>query len=191
METIKDLKDIAEIIAGYSFRTALQSKEGASLFALQAKNILDDGIVDEANLDGIDFENYRSKAIVEKNDIVISSRGSFRVGLVSSRIKNIIAASSVYILRLKNKNIKPEYLMIYLNSPHGQRQLVESSTGVAIMSIKRSDLENIKIIVQTLEKQEKIIEVHHTNSKLQRALTKKIELINNINEVAINKLLKN
>lgn len=191
METIKDLKDIAEIIAGYSFRTALQGKEGASLFVIQAKNILSGGFVDESNLDGIDFENYRSKATIKKNDIVVSSRGSFRAGLVGSGTKNIIAASSVYILRLKNKDIRPEYLMIYLNSSHGQKQLIESSTGVAIKSIKKNDLENIKVIVPTLEKQEKIIEVYYANNKLQESLARKIELINNINEVAINKLLKN
>lgn len=191
METTKDLKDIAEIIAGYSFRTALQSKENASFFVIQAKNILSGGLVDENNLDGIDFENYRSRATIKKNDIVVSSRGSFRAGIVGSGNKNIIAASSVYILRLKNDDIRPEYLMIYLNSSHGQKQLIESSTGVAVKSIKKNDLENIKVIAPTVEKQEKIIEVYCANNKLQESLARKIELINNINEVAINKLLKN
>jgi len=192
MKTTKSLKDIAEIIAGYSFRTALRSKDNASFFALQAKNILDNGMVDEDNLDGIDFENYRSKAIVKRNDVVVSSRGSFRAGLIDLGDKNVIATSSAYILRLKNgSNIKPEYLTIYLNSSDGQKQLAESSTGVAIKSIKRSDLENIKIIVPNIEKQEKVIDIYNTNNKLKKALTNKINLINNISEVVINKLLKN
>jgi restriction endonuclease S subunit len=105
--------------------------------------------------------------------------------------KNIIASSSVYILRLKDKNIMPEYLTIYLNSSDGQKQLTESSTGATIKSIKKNDLENIEIIMPNLEKQKKIIEVYHTNNKLQEALIKKINLIKNINEVVINKLLKN
>jgi restriction endonuclease S subunit len=191
MKTTKDLKGIADVIAGYSFRTALQGKENASCFALQAKNILDGSIIDEDNLEGIDFENYRSKAVIEKNDIVVSSRGSFRAGLVGVSGKNIIASSSVYILRLKDKNIMPEYLTIYLNSSDGQKQLTESSTGATIKSIKKNDLENIEIIMPNLEKQKKIIEVYHTNNKLQEALIKKINLIKNINEVVINKLLKN
>ncbi len=190
METKKDLKVIAEVIAGYSFRTALQGKKDALLFVLQAKNIFDDGVVGEYNLDGIDFENYRSKAIVKKNDVVVSSRGSFRAGLVKLENKNIIASSSVYIIRLKNKNIKPEYLAIYLNSTEGQKQLVESSTGVTIKSIRKNDLENIKITLPDLEVQEKIIKIYDTNKKLQKKLTNKINLISDINEVAINKLLK-
>jgi restriction endonuclease S subunit len=191
MKTIKDLKDIAEVIPGYYFRTALQSKNNASFFALQAKNIIGNEIINDNSLDRVDFRNHRSRAIIRQNDVVISSRGIFRVGLVGIVNKNIIATSSVFILRLKNKDVKSEYLLLYLNSPEGQKQLFESSVGATIRSIKIRDLENIKIIVPNLEKQEKIVEVHYTNNKLQRALSKKIELINNINEVAINKLLKN
>ncbi|PJA87308.1 MAG: hypothetical protein CO141_00070 [Candidatus Moranbacteria bacterium CG_4_9_14_3_um_filter_42_9] len=191
MEAKKDLKDIAEVIAGYSFRTALQGKEDASLFVLQAKNILDGSIVDENNLDGIDFENYRSKAVVKKGDVVISSRGSFRAGSVSLESKNIIAASSVYILRLKKETVRPEYLAIYLNSIEGQKQLIECATGAAIKAIRKNDLENISVAMPSAETQEKIIRLYHTSKKLQKALIKKTNLINNINEVVINKLLNN
>jgi len=191
MEAKKDLKDIAEVIAGYSFRTALRGKEDASLFVLQAKNILDGSTVDENNLDGIDFENYRSRAIVKKGDVVISSRGSFRAGSVSLESKNIIAASSVYILRLKKETVRPEYLAIYLNSIEGQKQLIESATGAAIKAIRKNDLENISVVVPSIEKQEKIVRLYYTSKKLQKALTRKMNLISNINEVAINKLLNN
>jgi len=191
MEAKKDLTDITEVIAGYSFRTALRGKDNASLFVLQAKNILDNSIVDEENLDGIDFENYRSRAVVKKGDVVISSRGSFRAGSVSLEAKDIIAASSVYILRLKKETVLPEYLAIYLNSAEGQKQLIESATGAAIKAILKKDLENISVAVPSVEKQEKIIRLYHTSKKLQKALAKKMNLISNINEVAINKLLNN
>ena len=191
MEAKKDLKDITEVIAGYSFRTALQGKEDASLFVLQAKNILDGSMVDENNLDGIDFENYRSKAVVKKGDVVVSSRGSFRAGSVSLETKDIIASSSVYILRLKKETVLSEYLAIYLNSIEGQKQLLESATGATIKAIRKNDLENISVTVPSVEKQEKIIGLYHTSKKLQKALARKMKLINSINEVAINKLLKN
>ncbi|HAI74102.1 MAG TPA: hypothetical protein DCS28_00035 [Candidatus Moranbacteria bacterium] len=191
MEAKKDLKDIAEVIAGYSFRTALRGKEDASMLVLQAKNILDNSVVDEENLDSIDFENYRSKAIVKKGDVVVSSRGSFRAGSVSLESKNIIAASSVYILRIKNESIRPEYLAIYLNSIEGQKQLIKSATGAAIKAIQKNDLENISIAMLSVEKQEKIIRLYHTSKKLQKALIQKTNLVNNINEVVINKLLNN
>jgi restriction endonuclease S subunit len=185
----KDLKDIAEVIAGYSFRTALKGKEDASLFVLQAKNISDISSVNEENLDGIDFENYRSKAIVKKGDVVISSRGSFRSGSVGLGIKDMIAASSVYILRPKTKNIIPYYLAIYLNSYDGQKQLTESATGAAIKAIRRNDLENITITIPDLEAQKKIVNLYLTGKVLQKKLKRKMELINSINEEAINNIL--
>lgn len=185
------LKNIAEVIAGYTFRTALQGKENASLFVLQAKNIFDDATVDEENLDGIDFENFRSRATVEKGDVVISSRGNFRAGVVSLGIKDIIASSSVYILKIKVDSIVPEYLAIFLNSLNGQKQIGEKATGAAINTILRKDLEDIRIIMPDIETQKKIVRLYHTNKKLQKTLTRKINLINSINEGAINKLLNN
>ncbi len=189
MKDKKDLEDIAEVIAGYSFRTALRSKENASCFALQAKNILENSTVDEENLDGIDFENYRSKAIVKKGDVVISSRGSFRAGSVSLELKNIVATSSVYILKIKNENVLPEYLAIYLNSIEGQKKLNERATGAVIKSIRRNDLENMSIVLPSIETQNKIIEIYNTDKELQKSLNKKINLVKDINEIAINKLL--
>jgi restriction endonuclease S subunit len=184
------LKDIAEVITGYTFRTALQGKENSSLFVLQAKNILDNSSVDEDGLDGIDFENYWSKAIVKKGDVVISSKGNFRAGAINQGLKNIIATSSVYILRPKSDNILSEYLAIFLNSQKGQKQINEKSTGAVINTILRKDLENIKVALPDIETQKKIIDLYHTGKKLRDALNKKMKLVSSINEVAINKLLK-
>jgi restriction endonuclease S subunit len=185
------LKDIVEVITGYTFRTALQGKDNASLFVLQAKNISDNSIVDEDGLDGIDFENYWSKAIVKKGDVVISSKGSFRAGVINFGLKNTIAASSVYILRPNSSNVIPEYLAIFFNSQKGQKQISEKATGAVINTILRKDLENIAVALPDLKTQKKIVELYHTGKELREALTKKMELVSSINEGAINKLLNN
>ena len=97
----------------------------------------------------------------------------------------------MYILRLKKETVRPEYLAIYLNSIEGQKQLIECATGAAIKAIRKNDLENISVAMPSAETQEKIIRLYHTSKKLQKALIKKTNLINNINEVVINKLLNN
>lgn len=184
------LKNISDITAGYSFRTALERGDG-SMFVLQAKNITDNLTVDEDNLDSINFENYKSQAIVEKGDVVISSRGHFRAGLVSLSTKNVIAASSVYVLRIKSRDVIPDYLAIFLNSDGGQKQIKEISAGAVIPAILRKDLEDIVVPIPTLSIQEKIVMLYHSSKKLQRALKRKAELIDNLNESVLNKLLKN
>jgi restriction endonuclease S subunit len=183
------LKNIVEVITGYTFRTALQSKDDASLFVLQAKNISDDIIVNETALDGIDFENYWSKAIVKKGDIVISSKGNFRAGIITHGFKKIIAASSVYILRLKSKEITPEYLAIFLNSQKGQRRISEKVTGAVINTILRKNLEDILITLPDIETQKKIIRIYHTNKKIQEMLIRKMTLMNSVSEGIIHQLI--
>lgn len=184
------LKDIAEVITGYTFRTALQTKEDSSLFVLQAKNISDDSSINAENLDRIDFEHYRSKATVKAGDVVISSKGSFRAGVLADDSRNIIASSSVYILRPKTDKVSPEFLVVFLNSLVGQKQISEKATGAVINTILRKDLENIPIPLPDLKTQEKIVQLYQANKKLQKSLAKKMKLISNINEVAISKLLK-
>lgn len=185
------LKDITEVIAGYTFRTALQTRESGSLFVLQAKDISDGLSIHAESLDQINFECSRSKAIVHAGDVIISSRGGFRAGVLNSDdSQNIVATSSVFILRLKTDTISPEFLAVFLNSLVGQKQLNEKATGAVINTILRKDLENIPIPLPDLKKQEKIVQLYQANKKLQKALTQKMKLINNINGVAISKLLQ-
>ena len=191
MNKKRSLKNIAEVITGYTFRTALRIQEGGSLFVLQAKDISDGLSIHAESLDQINFECSRSKAIVHAGDVIISSRGGFRAGVLNSDdSQNIVAASSVFILRLKTDTISPEFLAVFLNSLVGQKQLNEKATGAAINTILRKDLENIRIPIPDIKTQEKVVHLYQSNKKLQKALAWKMKLINNINEVAISKLLQ-
>lgn len=184
------IKDIAEVITGYTFRTALQSKEDSSLFVLQAKNISDDSSINAEKLDRIDFQYYRSRAIVKTGDVIISSRGGFRAGVLEDDPRDIIAAASVSILRPKTNKVSSGFLAVFLNSLVGQKQINKKATGAVINTILRKDLENISIPLLDIKKQEKIVRLYQANKRLQEALAQKMKLINNINEVAISKLLQ-
>lgn len=191
MHMKRELNTIVEVIAGYTFRTALKNKEKSSLFVLQAKNISDNSCVDEDALEEIDFEPFWSKAIVKKGDIVISAKGSFRAGVIAVGSKNIIATSSVYILRPKNDTILPEYLAIFLNTSLGQKQIIQKATGAMISTILRKDLEHIYINIPDIETQKKIIRLYFIHKKLQKVLEKKRDVLCSMNEGIIHKLLNN
>lgn len=185
----KFLKDIADIITGYTFRTALKSHAGGLMAVIQAKDISGRYVVKD-NLAKIDLQKYQTKAVIEENDIVISSRGSFKAGIIKGNIANIIASSSVYVLRIKDKNILPEYLAIYLNSVNGQKKIREKMTGSIIKTILRRDLENLKIPIPIKDIQNKIIDLYRNNQAQQKLLTRKKMLINKILESSISNLLK-
>lgn len=185
----KRLKDITSIFAGYTFRTALKTEEDGENLVVQAKDIASELIIDESKLANIDHQSFKTNALVRENDVIISVRGKFRAGVYRGKSRNIIASSSVYILRLFDENTNPEYLAIYLNSNNGQKEISKSLTGGAIKTILRKDLENICVVVPEASKQQAIISLYKNNIALQNKLNTKKILINNIIESAVGKIL--
>lgn len=185
----KRLKDITSIIAGYTFRTALKTEEDGKNPVIQARDIANNLIIDEMKLTNINHQAFKTNALVRENDVIISVRGKFRAGVYMSKSNNVIASSSVYILRLIDKNIKPEYLAIYLNSRNGQKEINKSLTGGAIKTILRKDLEDISVVIPELSKQQIIINLYKNNLVLQDKLNNKKILINNIVESAVAEIL--
>ncbi len=185
----KKLKEVTKIIAGYTFRTALQTQKTGEAFVIQAKDISDKLFIEEQNLTRIDHQKYKTKAVIKENDVIISVRGKFQAGVYKGNLKNIIASSSVYILRLTNKDVNPEYLAIYLNSFVGQKEIRKSLTGGAIKTILRKDLENLNIVIPEIKKQKTIVDLYKNNISIQEKLKKKERIINNVIETAISKII--
>jgi len=187
---IQDIKNIADVIAGYTFRVALESRANGKMTVVQSKDVLDDLYINNGHLIKVDLQEYQTRAMIEENDVVVSSRGSFRASVIKGDIGNMIASSSVYVLRIKNKSITPEYLAIYLNSMAGQKKIKEKITGAVIKTILRRDLENLKIPVPGQGIQKKIINLHKNNRDQQELLTRKKTLIRQITEGSILNFLK-
>lgn len=183
------LKNLADISIGYSFRTALDWKSTGNIYVLQAGNVSDNIEITEAELNKIEFDDSRANSFVKNGDIVLSSRGWFKTAVVNSKAKNILASSSVFIMRPKTDQILSEYIAIYLNSSAGQRQLLSKSTGVAINTILRKDLGDIEIPVPSLNNQKQIINLYYSGRQLKKLLIEKMELNGKIVDGIINNLI--
>jgi restriction endonuclease S subunit len=183
------IKDIAKIIIGYTFRTALNTQTDGAMSVVQAKDIADGFEIDESKLSKISYQKYKTDAILQTNDVIVSARGNFRAGVFKGEMENAIASSSVYILRLKSDYIVPEFLSIYLNLPISQRRISKSLTGGAIKTILRKDLADLEISVPNLNDQEKIIKIYKNNKKQQELLKQEKFFKNKITEGLINNIL--
>ena len=156
---------------------------------IQAKDITYDGEVDLSDLISVSDIGFKSKFFAKKGDNILAARGNPRAGVIKNDTEKTIISTSVYILRLKEKNVNPEYLAVYINSWQGQKLLDERMTGAAIKTILRRDLENIEVPVPSLEKQQEIIDIYRNNQTQQKLLKQKAFLTNKISEGLINKLL--
>lgn len=185
----KSLKEISEILAGYTFRGALKSEAQGKIKVILAKHITDDGTINYPELIKITQVPPRTNAYVQNGDILLSSRGIFRAGVFNVEDSNVIAASSTFILRVANKEVIPEFVAIYLNSEAGQSDIQKILTGSTIKTILRRSLENLKIPIPPLSVQKQVIEIKQNIQEREKLLNKKIDLSKNIAEGAIKKLL--
>lgn len=185
----KTIKDVCELILGYTFRKELQKNENGQTVVLQARNILESLKIYPSNLLRVEFGNSKTNALVKNNDVVLSSRGSFKASVAKIGSETVVAAASVYLLRLKTSEILPEYLCIYLNSERIQKKLGGLTTGVVISALLKSDLETLEVVIPSLENQQKIVDIYFNNLHYKKLLDKKLVLSEEINKELINKLI--
>lgn len=182
-------KEISEIIAGYTFRKALINDPNGDTQVLLAKNINSYGDINYSELPRINLTLPRTNAFIRRNDVILSSRGIFRAGTFYKEMENTIASSSLFILRIRDNAVIPEYLSIYLNSEAGQNSIQKILTGSSIKTILRGALENLSIPIPSLKVQKLIIEISDNWQKREKLLNQKINLSKNIAEEVIKQLL--
>jgi restriction endonuclease S subunit len=190
------ISQLADVINGYTFRGAINKVKDGDVFVLQAKDIIQgQDIQDTKNLTPIDFTGTRTASFLKKNDVLVVSRGtgigSFRSTVFNLENTNIIASSSVLIIRIKNKEILPEYLSIYINSQEGQNKILETVVGSYIQAISRKKFdEEMKIPIPTLQKQKALIELNKNIKQQEKIYDRKKQLKQQIISATITNLTK-
>ena len=179
------LKDIADVIAGYAFRGAIKPDISGDTFILQARNITqEDEIKHISDFTKISFNSLRTAAFLKKNDIVMTSRGmgpgSFRTTVVKFSDDNVLATSSVHIIRIKDSNVVPEYLSLYLDSTNGQNDIFMNVSGSYIKTILRKDLEDIEVPLPSIDKQKTIVALHENMRRQEEIINRKSEIRRNL-----------
>lgn len=177
------LEQLAEIISGFTFRKSTKL-HGQTVRLIQANNVRKHLIISPQDLDFITLGFTNQNATTKKGDVILTSRGSFRAGVIDSD-KSIVATSSVFILRPKTDNIQSKFLAIYLNSSFGQLELLQISSGGSIPSLFKNHLLKLKVPVVSLEKQQLIIDFFENTQKQKQLLTHKINLIDEVFEASL------
>lgn len=175
------LNDIATLIAGYTFRDAIKPDKKGNLFVFQAKDLVyGEFVADVSALTPITFDLAGYGGYLKKNDVLVIARGmktgTFRSTIFKSNVSNVIASSSVHIIRITAPNVLPEYVSHYLNSKNGQKSLSEIVTGSYIGALPRRLLEQLKIPVPDLRKQKAIVDLYQNMQMQQKILDRRNEL---------------
>src|SRR5579883_2600296 len=128
------LGNIAEIQTGYSFRGAVKG-EGRGTAVVQARDIA--GLYcSGAGLPRVE-QPLAANRLLRDGDILLTSRGSFRASVAKFAVPTV-ASSSLYVLRITDDSILPEFLALYLNSPAAQAYFKQNAKGATIQSVSVS-----------------------------------------------------
>ena len=146
-------------------------------FLLSNKNIIDGKIVISDNDRRISTEAWRNinkRTKLESGDVLISTVGTLgKTAIVEGKV-NYDFQRSVGIIKCNKDKLLNKFLYYYLNLPHVQNKLINTSKGAVQKCIFINDLKDFDVDIPDIEKQQQIIETLST-------LDDKIEMNNKIN----------
>lgn len=179
------IHEFATVITGYTFRGAIDSKDAGTTSVFQAGDLVQ-GVPfeDVASLAKVTIEVRGHPAYLKKRDVLILSRGmrstSFRSTVFQSDAQNVLASSSVHVIRLTSADLLPEYVSQYLNAKEGQEALASIISGSYIVALSRRALENLSIPVPSLDKQKMFLQLAQNVRDQQTLLKRKTQLTEEI-----------
>ncbi|KFN13720.1 restriction endonuclease subunit S [Bacillus pseudomycoides] len=157
---------------------------GHTLF-LNNKNIINDYLdISKGEYISEEKSNLLRKGKLERNDLVMSTRGSVgNIGYFSEKIEwdHIRINSGMVILRNRDSEIDTEYLYFLLKSPLMKERYKELISGSVQNQLPIRDLQRVKLIYPEVHKQKQIVQlIGSLENKMQ--LNKKV--INNLEEIS-------
>lgn len=136
-----------------------------SAYETEYKGIFPANIVD-GKIESFDYveinlkKEVENKYFLQPGDVIFQVKGSnFEAVLIDEEHKGVLASNSYMILRVNSKEIEPKYLQWLLNTKTVLEHLDSKTSGAIIKIIRKSSLENLELIVPSLEKQQEIAEM--------------------------------
>lgn len=178
----KRLKSIADI-QSWQYLRLYKWKD---IVYLQAKYFDNFWEPKEKLIPDMGYEYTQKRQLLQKWDILFSAKWTRNFAAIyKEEYWPCIASSTFFVIRLKNKNIFPEYLAIFINESQWTSYFKNSLSGWTIQSISKQVLEELEIQIPPIEKQKKIIELY-TLYKQQLQIYEKLK---KKKEILINKII--
>lgn len=178
------LMDIADIRMGYTYRGSLKQTTSGKLSTIQLKDATPEGILPHNALARINFDNLPEHYLLRQGDLIFRARGTVNNAiLIKHDIEQTICIAPLMVIRLqKQETILPAYLQWFINLPTTQTKLTSFARGTRIRMIPVRAMVNLKIVLPSLERQQKIMEIVTMNEQyniLEKQLAEKRALYTN------------
>lgn len=168
-----ELKDIASIQMGYSFRTRLESIDSGTIAVIQMKDLPDNNRVDCSALARIDMEKPNEHHPVKSGDLIFRSRGLTSTSAILMDDPGMaVVAAPLLRIRVTDNSVLPEYLNWFIRQAPAQAFLTSHARGTAQKMISKEALEEIEIFIPPLERQKAIVALAYLGEEEQLIMKK-------------------
>lgn len=154
------LGKIADVQAGYSFRSRLESLESGAVSVVQMKDLTDENRVCCDELVKVDMEVPKSHHLLRAGDIIFRSRGLVtNSAILLESLDAAVLAAPLLRIRCNESVVIPEYLNWYINQKPAQAYLKSCTEGTALKMISKQSLEGLEVALPSLDRQRLIAEL--------------------------------
>jgi hypothetical protein len=154
------IKELAQVQMGYSFRSRLEIFADGDTAVIQMKDLTDDNTVDCSSLALVDMGKLKKHLLVQKGDLIFRSRSfTLNTAILQQQVGQAVVSAPLFRIRIiKPELILPEYLNWYISQRDAQVFLTSRAGGTKQKMIGKQDIEELEIPLPGLEKQKIIVE---------------------------------
>lgn len=171
-----NLKDLADIRTGHSFRGRIADDPQGDIRVVQIKDIKRRTWLSPEALPRMKWPGSGEPPLLGPDDILLPGRGEHYTAARVDGSENTVTTSQVYVIHPRTQNVTSEYLGWYLNQPAASNYILTHCTGTSIPMLSKQALGELQVPVPPLETQHKIVKLHRIWEQ-ERALTE--ELLHN------------
>jgi len=186
LDSMKKLMDLVDIKSGYTFRTAIDSFPDGDVEVIQVGDL--DFHFNFSAKPKIDFPGNKEH-LLQYGDILVSARGFSKAVVYRSNDK-AVAASSLFVLRVKSKQTNPSFIAMFFNSTHGIKATLRLSSNSSVQTITKENLGQIELPELPPGKQNALGKLIQAIDDYQSLAQAKDIYLDNIRSTAIDKIFK-
>ena len=136
MLKIVKLSEVAEIISGIGHLPDTASGKPTKFLRITdlQNNLINPNNIKSTKVANKSFQNMDQRKKIKKNDVIISIQGTIGKTAIANKNLDCYVQSSMIILR--QKGIRPQYLLCALNSKRVQQNLHNIATGSVILRVR-------------------------------------------------------
>lgn len=126
----------------------------------------------------------------EYEDIVVAKSGTTGVATLIDAKKEFSLFVSVALLKINRKLATPRFVVYFLNSRVGKKQMIDRTKGGTIKNLHIEEIRKITIPTPSLGEQQKIVEKLETVQNYKKVLQKQKELLKELFDSVLDKSMK-